>query len=56
LRIKAALETGDEDMGFMPCGQVCGRIHDIPTVQELIDRIIAEAENMMESIGAAMKS
>jgi NAD(P)H-dependent flavin oxidoreductase YrpB (nitropropane dioxygenase family) len=46
LRIKAALEGGDKEMGFMPCGQVCGRISDIPTVKELIDRMIAEAEEI----------
>jgi NAD(P)H-dependent flavin oxidoreductase YrpB (nitropropane dioxygenase family) len=52
LRIREALEKGDEDMGFMPCGQVCGRISDIPTVKELIDRMIAEAEEITGGVSA----
>ncbi|MBN1613907.1 MAG: nitronate monooxygenase [Deltaproteobacteria bacterium] len=54
-RIKAALENGDEDMGFMPCGQVCGRIDDIPTVKELIERIVAEAEAILEKITPSIR-
>ena len=37
-------------MGFMPCGQVCGRVSDIPTVKELIERIVAEAEEILDKI------
>ena len=55
LRIKAALENGDEEMGFMPCGQVCGRINDIPTVEGLIDRIMAEAEEILDRITPRIK-
>ena len=32
------------------CGMVAGLIHDIPTVQELMDRIMNEAEELMISI------
>ena len=35
---------GDMDAGAWSCGMVVGLIHDIPTVKELIDRIMAEAE------------
>ena len=56
LRIKAALEKGDEDMGFMPCGQVCGRIDDIPSVQELMDRIVGEAEMILGTITDSIKT
>jgi nitronate monooxygenase len=34
---------GDMDAGPWSCGMVAGLIHDIPTVKELIDRIMAEA-------------
>lgn len=35
---------GDMETGAWSCGMVAGLIHDIPTCQELIDRIIAEAD------------
>ena len=35
---------GDMDAGAWSCGMVVGLISDIPTVKELIDRIMAEAE------------
>jgi NADH:quinone reductase (non-electrogenic) len=35
---------GDMDAGAWSCGMVAGLIHDIPTVRELIDRIMADAE------------
>jgi len=56
LRIKAALMGGDKEMGFMPCGQVCGRIHDIPTIQELFDRMMAEAEEILGDITSCIKN
>ncbi len=52
VRIKKAMIDGDADLGVMPSGQVCGRIDDIPTVQELIDRIMAEAEQTLKSLNA----
>ncbi len=38
------MRDGDVDAGAWSCGMVAGLIHDIPTVKELIDRIISEAE------------
>ena len=35
---------GDMDAGAWSCGMVVGLINDIPTVKELIDRIMADAE------------
>jgi nitronate monooxygenase len=35
---------GDMDAGAWSCGMVVGLIHDIPTVKQLIDRIMVEAE------------
>jgi len=35
---------GDMDAGAWSCGMVAGLIHDIPSCQELIDRIMSEAE------------
>ena len=41
--IKAALVDGDPDVGVLPTGQVTGVIDELPTVAELIERIVAEA-------------
>lgn len=37
-------ETGNTNDSVWSCGQVIGLIQDVPTCQELVDRIIAEAE------------
>ena len=37
------MKDGTMEAGAWSCGMVAGLIHDIPTVQELIDRIMAEA-------------
>ncbi|MFN3523965.1 MAG: NAD(P)H-dependent flavin oxidoreductase [Phenylobacterium sp.] len=41
------MRDGDMDAGGWSCGMVAGLIHDVPTVQELIDRIMAEAEAIL---------
>ncbi|HIE86157.1 MAG TPA: nitronate monooxygenase [Pseudomonadales bacterium] len=38
------MQEGTMDAGAWSCGMVAGLIHDIPTCQELIDRIMTEAE------------
>jgi nitronate monooxygenase len=40
---------GQMDAGAWSCGMVAGLIHDIPTVKELIDRIMTEAEQLIRS-------
>jgi NADH:quinone reductase (non-electrogenic) len=40
---------GDMDAGAWSCGMVAGLIYDIPTVRELIDRIMADAERIIRS-------
>ena len=47
-RGRNAMELGDPDGGIWSAGQVQGLIHDIPTVKELIDRIVAEAEDVIK--------
>ncbi len=48
------LQTGDLDKGIFWAGMVQGLIHDVPTVQELMDRIIGEAEGIVNDRLAAM--
>lgn len=38
---------GDMDAGAWSCGMVAGLIDDVPTVKELIDRIMADAERII---------
>ncbi|HMP44385.1 MAG TPA: nitronate monooxygenase family protein [Sphingopyxis sp.] len=42
------LKTGDLSKGVFWAGMVQGLIHDIPTCRELIDRIISEAEAILD--------
>jgi NAD(P)H-dependent flavin oxidoreductase YrpB (nitropropane dioxygenase family) len=41
------MKDGEMDAGAWSCGMVAGLIHDIPTVKELIDRTITEAESIV---------
>ncbi|NVM29443.1 MAG: nitronate monooxygenase [Candidatus Helarchaeota archaeon] len=47
-RINAA-EVGDKDKGSMLCGMCVGRIHEIPTVKEVINQVINEAEELLRT-------
>jgi NADH:quinone reductase (non-electrogenic) len=44
---RVLLETGDLDAGLVWAGQVQGLIHDIPTVAELMQRIVREATDII---------
>lgn len=44
---KEMIEHGDMSRGVFSAGQVVGLIRDIPTVQELFDRIVEEAREIM---------
>lgn len=47
---------GDMDAGAWSCGMVAGLINDIPTCKELIDRIMAEADEIInQRLAAFMK-
>jgi nitronate monooxygenase len=45
---------GEMDAGAWSCGMVAGLISDVPTVRELIDRIMAEAEGLVRQRLAGM--
>jgi len=45
---------GDMEAGAWSCGMVAGLIHDIPTCQQLIDRIMTEAEQIIRGRLAGM--
>ena len=41
------MQSGEMDAGAWSCGMVAGLIHDVPTVQQLIDRTMAEAHALI---------
>jgi len=49
---KASMVDGRVQAGILPTGQIAGVIDEIPTVAELLQRIIAEAEETLDRLGA----
>jgi NAD(P)H-dependent flavin oxidoreductase YrpB (nitropropane dioxygenase family) len=50
---KAALVDGRTDVGVLPTGQVVGEIDELPTVAELIARIVAEASSVLDRLSGS---
>ncbi|MEU4673799.1 nitronate monooxygenase family protein [Amycolatopsis sp. NPDC023774] len=46
-RGRKVYETGDVDLGIWSAGVVQGLVHDVPTVAELVSRIVAEAHEII---------
>ena len=44
------LNDGDLETGVVPFGQVVGRIRDLPTCKEVMERMVAEAEDIIKSL------
>jgi NAD(P)H-dependent flavin oxidoreductase YrpB (nitropropane dioxygenase family) len=49
---KASMVDGKVEAGILPTGQIAGVIDEIPTVAELLRRIMAEAEQTLDRLGA----
>ena len=47
-----AYMSGNADDALIPCGQGVGLIEDVPTVAELMDRILSEARHAVARVGA----
>jgi nitronate monooxygenase len=45
-KAKLMYEQGDLDAGIVSCGQGVGMASDIPSIQELFDRIVSEASDI----------
>jgi len=52
-KVRKAYETGDVENAIITAGQVVGLIHDIPSVKEIIDRIMLETENVITRLNHA---
>ena len=51
--LRAAMVEGHPDLGVMSSGQVVGVIDDLPTVADLIERIVLEAEASLARLSQA---
>ncbi len=49
-----AFESGEVEGALLACGQVVGLIHDVPTVKELIERIMDEAIAIQARLASAV--
>jgi NAD(P)H-dependent flavin oxidoreductase YrpB (nitropropane dioxygenase family) len=49
-KAKLMCSEGDVNAGIISCGQGVGMAHDIPTVQELFDRIVSQAEQLTRKL------
>ncbi|MFF4363388.1 NAD(P)H-dependent flavin oxidoreductase [Streptomyces sp. NPDC001604] len=48
--LRSAMVDGRTDLGVMASGQVAGVIEDLPACAELVERIMKEAEGILESL------
>ncbi|WP_031166341.1 NAD(P)H-dependent flavin oxidoreductase [Streptomyces durhamensis] len=48
--LKSAMVDGRTDLGVMASGQVAGVIDDLPSCAELVERIVKEAEEVLEGL------
>ena len=53
---KATLCDGELDAGILPTGQVVGVIDDLPSADDVVARIIAEAESTLDRLAGRVPS
>ena len=44
-------DEGDTDFGVVSCGQGVGLVKDVPTIKQLVDRLMSEAEERISKLG-----
>ncbi len=47
-----AMNTGDVEQGILPLGMVGGRIKEVKPVQQIVDDIVAEADEVLQKLSA----
>jgi len=50
-KVSSAYQTGDFTNAIITAGQTVGLIHNVPTLKEIIDRMIKEAERVTQRLG-----
>src|ERR1700712_792071 len=56
LLLRSSMADGRADLGLMTSGQVVGLIEDLPSVEELISRIITQAGEVLDRLAAPAKA
>ncbi len=54
MMLKAGLVEGDTDAGVLASGQVVGLLDDLPSCEELIDRVVSRAAAELRRVGALL--
>jgi len=54
--LRMAVENGDLENGVLPISQAIGLMRDVPTCKELIERIVAEAQERLQSMSSCIHS
>jgi nitronate monooxygenase len=53
VKSREALLAGNVDRSLLACGQVVGMVKNVPSVKEVVDRVVNEAADIYEKLGAA---
>lgn len=48
---KASMVDGHPEVGILPTGQVVGAISELPSVAELIERMVSDADDVLGRLG-----
>ncbi len=54
VKAKRMYDEGELDVGVVSCGQGVGLIHEVPTVKELFDGMMAQTESIVGGLGQAI--
>jgi enoyl-[acyl-carrier protein] reductase II len=54
--LKIAIDNGDLETGVLPMSQAIGLMKDMPTCKEVIERTVAEAQELVEAVRAKITS
>jgi enoyl-[acyl-carrier protein] reductase II len=55
-RVETGYQDGDRDEGLMPVGQGVGLVRDIAPAGEIVRRMVADAERILETLGTGAVS
>jgi NAD(P)H-dependent flavin oxidoreductase YrpB (nitropropane dioxygenase family) len=53
--LRAGLVEGNTRAGVLASGQVVGMLHDLPTVRELIEGVVNEAESIIGKLASVLE-
>jgi NAD(P)H-dependent flavin oxidoreductase YrpB (nitropropane dioxygenase family) len=54
--LQVAIDKGDLETGVLPMSQAIGLMKDVPTCKEVIERTVAEAEELLETVRGRIAS